>query len=154
MCIPWILVKLGENSSRLKVKDHKCVCRKRQAGLQRSGNQYFCRHCRGEQRKKSNQDEKDWSASQSPTISQPPVRAALCSLPLSFRSQRFLAGSDSRNARLLCALLCWCAGVYAPGPLLLLLLLATQLRLEWAGLHCTALLCNAMHWLIVVPPTP
>lgn len=77
------------------------------------------------------------------------------SLPLSFRSQCFLAGSDSRNARLLCAPLCWSAGVWAPGPLLLLLLvvllLAPQLRIEWAGLHYSALHCSAMQcagWLL------
>lgn len=49
--------------------------------------------------------------SQSSTIKQPPVRAALCSLPLSFRSQCLLAGTDSRNVRLLYAPLCWSAGV-------------------------------------------
>lgn len=38
---------------------------------------------------------------------QPPVRMALSSLLLSFRSQRFLAGTDVRNVRLLCAPLCW-----------------------------------------------
>lgn len=36
-----------------------------------------------------------------------------------------------------------------PGPLL-----AVQLRLGWAGLHCTALHCNAMHWPIVVSAAP
>ncbi len=84
-------------------------------------------------------DEKDWSASQSNTIRQPPVRAALCSPCLSFRSQCFLAGTNSRNVWLLCAPLCWSAGVWTPGPVLVV-----QLRLGWAGLHCTTLQCNAL----------
>lgn len=51
------------------------------------------------------------SASQYKHIRKPPVSVALCSLPLSFRSQYFLAGSLNRNVRLLCASLCWAAGV-------------------------------------------
>lgn len=78
---------------------------------------------------------RDWSASQSNTIRQPPVRPALCSVPFPFRSQRFLAGTDSRNVRVFCAPLCWSAGVWAtgPGPLL-----AIQQRLGLAALHCNA----------------
>lgn len=71
------------------------------------------------------------------------MRAALCSLPLSFRSQCFLAATDSWNVRLLCAPLCWRVGVWAPGPGLLLL--AVQLRLGWARLDCTALHYTALH---------
>lgn len=39
------------------------------------------------------------------------------------------------------------AGLRAPGPGLLL---GVQFRLGWAGLHCTTLHSNAMHWPIVV----
>jgi len=75
------------------------------------------------------------SASQSDSIRQPPVRAALCSLPLYFRSLCFLAVAGSRNVRLLCAPLCrscWAVSArsWAAGR-------STLVRMVW--LHCTAL---------------
>lgn len=96
-------------------------------------------------------DEKEWSASQCNTIRQPLVRAALCSLSPSFCSQCFLAATNSRNVRLLCAPLCWSARVWVPGPELLL---AIQLSLGWVGLHCTTLHSSAMHWSIVISAAP
>lgn len=112
----------------------------------------MCHHCSGDWRE-SNQDEKDWSASQSSTIRQPPVRAALCSLLLSFRSQCFLAGIGQQECEVaLCSSLLVCWGVSAWS--LTAAGCPAQARMGWTALRCTTLHCNAMHWPIIVSPTP
>lgn len=93
--------------------------------------------CRGSE---SKQDERDCGTSQSNTIQQSSVRPARCPLPLSFHSQCFLAGTESRNVRLLWADLLGCE------RLVLLLLLDVQLMIGQPALQC-----NAVYWLIVVP---